>query len=309
MRRLLVLVTAFLTAVVILAPVAEAGDSPSGYWWGSDSSGPAPSSSASPCASSSAPYYEPNVSRSGCGDYGGYFGEEGGYWSVLGCSASNAYNGTAASDGATNAGDGDGLGTSMYFFGGGPGMDPNYNATTSEASAWGKKEAEKAVSLAGTHANFDTDIIWLDVEDDYPSTPPSGWNEVVVPGTCGSVKSSGISASVDKATITGFLNYIFDDTSYWEGVYSSPGEWSNILGSGSVTTLSDTMEWTATYGENCVQPGPAGWTQGAGSCSSHSAGWFGGVTSSSTCAVAWQWAGVSSGDYDQINVPNAYDCQ
>jgi hypothetical protein len=295
---------------MLVAPSAQAGDSPAGFWWGSDSGGPAPSGSASPCPSSSAPYSEPNVSRSGCGKYGGYFGEEGGYWTVLHCSATNAYNGTAAADAAKNVSSfGDGVGASVYWFGGGPGMDPNYNGTASEASAWGQRQAQAAVSAAGSHPDFDTSIIWLDVEDDYPVTAPSGWDEVLSSGSCSNVVSTGVAASLDKATITGFLNYIFNNTPYWEGVYSSPGEWSKILGTGSASSLSNTMEWTATFGQNCVQPGPASWTQGAGSCNSHSAGWFGGVTSSSNCASVWQWAGTGSGDYDQIDGTVLRDCQ
>jgi len=250
----------------------------------------------------------PNVSNNGCGKFGGYTGEAGGYWTVNDCSATNQYNYTAAPDAYTNINSyGDGIGVGEYWFGGGPGMDPNYNGTTSEASAWGKKQAEAAVTAAQSHPDFDTDIIFLDVEDDYPTTAPSGWDEVVAPNSgCADVTSSGISSSLDMATVTGFLNYIFGSTSYWDGIYSSPGEWSKIMGSDSVP--SDTMEWTASYGGNCVQPGPSDWTQGSGSCSSHSAGWFGNLASGSTCGVEWQWAGVGSGDYDQIDQNYLYDC-
>ncbi len=309
-RRLFILITAGLAAVLLMAPAAQAGDGPSGFWWGSDSNGPAPSGSVSTCASSSAPYLEPNVSHSGCGKYGGYFGEVGGYWSVLGCGGTNYWNATAAGDAKTNITSyGDGLGTTAYWFGGGPGMDPSYNGTTSEAMAWGKRQAESAASMAASHSNFDTDLVVLDVEDDYGyGGGPTGWDEVLNSGSCSSVRSSGISAAVDRATFNGFWDYIQNNTAYWIGAYSSPGEWSRIFGTGSSSSLTGTMEWSADFGQNCAQPGPNSWTQGSGSCSSNSASFFGGISSSSNCAFVWQWAGVSSGDYDQIDANRFRSC-
>jgi hypothetical protein len=310
MRRILVLVTASLSLVMLSSPAAYAGDGPSGFWWGSDSNGPAPSGSVSTCASSSAPYLEPNVTRSGCGHYGGYFGEVGGYWSVLGCGGSNAWNVTGAGDAYTNfTSYTDGIGTSAYYFGGGPGMDPNYNGTTSEAYAWGKRQAEKAKSLAGTHSYFDSGILVLDVEDDYPSGVPTGWNEVLVSGSCSSVRFTGISPSVDRATFNGFWDDIWNNSAYWIAAYSSPGEWSGIFGTGSDSSLTGTMQWTADWGQNCINPGPYGWTQGSGSCSSNSASFFGGISSSSSCAFAWQWASRNGGDYDQIDANREYSCK
>jgi hypothetical protein len=309
MRRILGLVTASLTLVLLSAPAAYAGDGPAGFWWGSDSNGPAPGS-VSTCGSSSAPWLEPNVTRSGCGNYGGYFGEEGGYWSVLGCSASNAWNVTAAGDAYTNHESySDGIGTTAYFFGGGPGMDPNYNGTTSEAYDWGHRQAEKAKSLASTHSYFDTGIMMFDVEDDYPNGAPTGWNEVLVSGSCSSVRYSGIAASVDRATFNGFWDDIWNNSPYFIATYSSPGEWTGIFGTGSAGSLSDTMLVTADWGQNCINPGPYGWTQGSGSCSSNSANFFAGITSSSSCAFGWQWASRNNGDYDQIDQNREYSCK
>lgn len=310
MRRILVLVTASLTLVMLSSPAAYAGDGPSGFWWGSDSNGPAPSSSVSTCPSSSAPWLEPNVTRSGCGHYGGYIGEVGGYWSVLGCGGTDAWNVTAAGRAATNfTSYNDGIGTSAYYFGGGPGMDPSYNGTTSEAYAWGKRQAEKAKSLAASHSYFDNAILVFDVEDDYPNGVPTGWNEVMFSGSCGSVNYRGIDPSVDRATFNGFWDDIWNNSAYWIAAYSSPGEWGGIFSTGSASSLTGTMEVTADWGQNCINPGPYGWTQGSGSCSSNSANFFGGISSSSSCAFAWQWASRNNGDYDQIDANREYSCK
>ncbi len=309
-RRLFAVVTAGLAAVMLMTPGALAGDGPPGFWWGSDSNGPTPSSWASPCASSAAPWLEPNVSQSGCGFYGGYFGEAAGYWNVLGCGGTNYWNSTAAGRADANRNSyRQGIGTSAYYFGGGPGMDPSYNGTTGEAYAWGQRQAKTAVSMASSHSFFNTKILVLDVEDDYPTGPPTGWNEVLVPGSCGSVRSSGIAPSVDRATFNGFWSYVWNNSAYWIAAYSSPGEWSSIFGTGSDSSLAGTMEWSADFGQNCVNPGPYNWAQGFGSCSGNGAGFFGGVSSGSTCAFAWQWAGVGSGDYDQIDANREYGCK
>ena len=43
-----------------------------------------------------------------------------------------------ASQAAANLADGDGIGTGAYWFMAGPGVDPHYNGTTSEASHGGR---------------------------------------------------------------------------------------------------------------------------------------------------------------------------
>jgi hypothetical protein len=306
-----------LLAVQMTATPAFAGDGPAGFMWGSDSNGPYPNGGVSTCPSSTTPWLEPNVSRSGCGDYGGYYGEVGGYWSVLGCSASNAFNGTAATRANNNeATVGSGLGANGYFFGGGPGMDPNYDGTTSEANAWGKRQAVKASSLASAIATVaaGNGILFLDVEDDYPNSSPTGWNELLNPGSCSSVKSASgcCSTALDRATINGFLDYIQSTSPFWEAVYSTNGEWSKILGTGSDASLTATMQITGDYGAyNCVNPGPYGWTQGSNTCThstTNSPTFFGGVSSGSNCALGWQWSSTG-GDYDQFDLNRQYLCK
>jgi hypothetical protein len=307
LRRVLIFGAVGAISLTFTASAAQAGDAPAGFFWGSDSNGPAPSSSVSTCASSAAPWLEPYITNSGCGHYGGYFGEIGGYWTILGCSANNAWNSTAAGEAKANfADDNDGIGTAAYFFMGGPGMDPSYNGTTSEASNWGKLQAEEAVSLAGTHSNWDDSIIVGDVED-FPGQD-TGWNETM--SQCWTLKSSApISAAVDQATLNGFWQYIYDDTDDWAAIYSVASTWAGIFGTGSDATMTNVSEITANFGGNCANPGPISWTQSAGSCSSNSALFFGGIGGGSDCALGWQWANPSStADYDQFESYNWLAC-
>jgi hypothetical protein len=39
-----------------------------------------------------------------------------------------------------------GIGDGVYWFIGGPGVDPHYNGTAAEASAWGARQAARALA-------------------------------------------------------------------------------------------------------------------------------------------------------------------
>lgn len=156
------------------------------------------------------------------------------------------------------------------------------------------------------HTFIDDFIMVLDVEDFAPFY--SGWNEVMVSGSCTQVNFFGISTAVDRATFNGFSDYIQNHSSYSIAAYASPGGWTSVFGTGSDSSLTGVMEWTADF-SGCRNPAPNGWTQGTGGgCSSNSANFFGGRTSTSSCAVAWQWAGVKLGDFDQIDTPRIGLC-
>ncbi len=290
--------------------VAPAGDGPPGFWWGTDSGGPAPAKSGT-CGRSALPWLEPKVRRAGsCGRYGGYLGEIGGYWTVLGKCGSNHWNATAAKRATTNYSKYQaGIGTAAYWFGGGPGRDPHYDGTKSEAYAWGRRQAVKAWKRYSLYPQLSALLVILDVEDDWPqSGPPEGWNEVVrYSGShpCGTVVHRGVDPAVARATVNGFLNYIWDHA--FNGLYSSPSEWGRIFEHKKAGQMHIVMEWTAGYGDNCINPGPYGWTQAAGSCPRHSAHFFGGSGVHANCKVMWQWRG-GQGDYDQIDNIRMYLC-
>lgn len=280
---------------------AWAGDS-ADFYWGTDDNGPAPGTGFNRCNSTSEPWLEPNVSNNGCGNYQ-YYGGNVGSFETLACGeAAAGWNQTAANRAHQNFEAGLGLGTVAYWYGGGPGSDPNYDGTASEATSWGQEQAEHAITDA-ENKTLDTYLVILDVEDN----GYEGWNEVDYSGTC-NAKSSGIAVALDKDTLNGFLNYIYDNSPYFEGVYSSTSQWNSIFGSYSLT---DTTEITADWGEGCYQPAPLGWNQPASpNCTAgNSANFFGGVSSSDSCAFAWQWYGSSSADYDQVAWKRVIKCK
>lgn len=311
-RRGLALVAVIALALLWGVSAARAGDSP-GFHWGSDSNGPAPGSGYSTCPSSANPWLEPSVTNSGCGHYGAYFGEVGGYWmlsSLSGClQTPPAWNSNAADRANAMESVGDGIGSQGFWFAAGPGLDPNYDGTEAEASAWGALQAQKAWALwqthgdlTGVHGGF---VLFMDVEE--VGGAGDGWNEKVTNNCNSSNPSACCTFAVARHTVDGFINWVWNNTTVFHGVYSTEGEWSGIFGTGSSSDISGlTQAWTAHWGGNCVQPGPNNWTQGSGTCSSNSPHFFDGFSSSGNCALAWQWSGNlnqtgPSGDYDQVN--------
>lgn len=126
-----------IAANVLAVTIVFAGDSPHGYWWGTDSNAPQ--------ASGSFPYKEPyNTS----GSYGGYFAEVDTYFDQVCGQTGRAVNSVNVADANTNAvnfaNEGmvpDSFGTVLYDYMGGPGADPSYNGTAAEAYAWGERWA------------------------------------------------------------------------------------------------------------------------------------------------------------------------
>ena len=309
-RFVFALVAALALITLSGTSAAYAGDS-TGYHWGSDSNGPSPGSGFSTCPSSGVTWLEPSVTNSGCGHYGVYIGEVGGYWDLgsLNCVKSSAWNSTAADRAKGNVENQVGIGANGYWFAAGPGLDPNYDGTEAEASSWGALQAQKAWALWQTHPDLSPPggyVLFMDVEE--VGGAGDGWSEKVN-STCSS-SSGSIGPSLDQHTIDGFIAWIWNNTPIFHGVYSSSGEWNGIFNGSNDGNFSGLTEaWTADWGGDCVQPGPLNWTQGSGSCSSNTAGWFGGFSGSGNCALAWQWSGTGlpgeqtgpAGDYTQID--------
>ena len=109
-----------------------------------------------------------------------------------------------------------GLGAAGYWFAAGPGRDPHYNGTVSEATAWGVAQAKQAISgLNGRVFSFR--YIFLDIENNGVAPDENGWN-TVWNGSCGrKIKASYIAPEVDYATFTGFRNYIDAHSPYLAG--------------------------------------------------------------------------------------------
>jgi hypothetical protein len=277
---------------------ATSGDSPAGYWYGTDSF--------AMTGQGSAPYHEPVTG----GAYGGYIGMIGDWAKSAGCKkyglAWSSANAAQANTDLTKYGEG--IGTGTYWFMGGPGVDPHYNGTTAEAAAWGAHQAAQA--LAAVHANLATvkyPVIFMDVEIPgstlFDPALDNGWNNVYTSACSGKIRTSFIAPGIDRADFNGFASYVVAHSTRKVGVYSSPAVWADIFGTGSASRLSNTYEWTYANDTSSLSHHPAGWClHGTSTC----ARFFGGISSSSVYALMWQWSGGGGtfnghGDFDQIN--------
>lgn len=271
-----------LMCLLAVPMTALAGDSPSGFWWGSDSGGPAPTGSG--------PFKE--ATCAGAGNYGGYIGKIGGADYV---SASNpsgngtsiyTWNATAAADADTNHftyGYGNGSGGYWYMYGpaltvGGGAGDSPYN--------WGVQQAEWALEDwqswydGGVHRMPFT-IIWADVE----GGSSYGWY----------TSPTSAEALADEEVFGGFFQEVNAlDEGITAGIYSATGAW-NVY-TGAYDGLAGDWEWTYEDYQASATTCAQGWTADAGS----TAQFFGGLSSSSNTALMWQWSSGSS-DYDQID--------
>ncbi|HET9125994.1 MAG TPA: hypothetical protein VFN65_14025 [Solirubrobacteraceae bacterium] len=278
---------------------AAAGDSPSGFWWGTDS-WPVP-------VPGRGPYGMPFLD----GAYGGYIGMTGNWAYWLGCSGQEhflAFAPTNAAQAHTNFRRyGKGVGDGAYWFMGGPGVDPHWNGTAAEARAWGARQAAKALSdIAGRP--LDQPVVWMDIE--LPGDTPArdnGWNDVYTSPCSGVVRQSFIPAAIDRADFNGFWDYVAHHSHLHPGVYSDPAVWSSIFGTGAASRITGTDEWTYEPETRNYRTGrPRGWCLRTGGC----AQFFGGVTRTSSHALMWQWSGGGgatngiggfNGDLDQID--------
>ena len=305
----LALAAAVGTALALAAPGAQATtastsgtraaatpdkDSPAGFYYGTDSW---------PIAiNSPAPYREPDIV--GNPVYGGYIGMAGNWARWSGCGGNIAWSSADSAAANTNYSRyGKGIGTGVYWFMGGPGVDPHYNGTAAEASSWGAAQAAKTLrALGGLHVTYK--IVWLDIE--LPGIRPAldnGWNNVYTSPCSGKIRTAGVAAAVDRAEVNGYEAYLTAHSSYLPGVYSSPAIWNDIFGTGSASDISGTYEWTYTDGTSRLSKPPVKWcVLGTSTC----ARFFGGVSRSSKQAVMWQWSGGGGitngiGDFDQID--------
>jgi hypothetical protein len=280
------------------AAVPKVNDRPAGFLYGTDSwpitvKGPAP-------------YPTPVLGS----PYGGYIGMTGNVFQWQHCGDHSAWSPSNSAAANVNFFTyHTGIGTGVYWFMGGPGVDPHYNGRTSEARAWGVAQAQRALSDAGK-LKVPYPIIIADVElpghaPGISPAPDNGWNAVYTSTCSGVVKSQGINPLVDRADFKGFTNYITQHTSLKAGVYSAPSVWTSIFGTGSAGSVnSSTFEWTYEPAVSRLSPRPTAWClRGTTTC----AQFFGGVTSADSNAVMWQWSGGGGtsngvGDFDQIDV-------
>jgi hypothetical protein len=271
-----------------------------GFWSGTDSNyiqvdGPPP-------------YSEPAIG----GVYGGYMGMVGNWANWQGCGGTVVWSKTDSAHARTNfVTYHDGIGVGDYWFMAGPGVDPHYNGTTAEASAWGAAQAAETLKLIGSQSpapNYPVIIMDIELPGNAPKYTPAqdnGWNSVYTSPCSGVVKpgQTYVPATVDRADYSGYADYLVTHSSYKVGVYSAPSIWGQIFGDGAPSRISSTWEWTYEPFTNSLANPPSGWClSGTSTC----AQFFGGMSSSSKYALMWQWSGGGGsfngvGDFDQIN--------
>lgn len=278
---------------------ARAADSPAGLSYGTDSwpvSG-----------TGSAPYKEPHIG----GPYGGYIGMAGNWARTEGCHTGNFLAWSSANSAQANTNYSKyhiGIGTGVYWYMGGPGVDPHYNGTTAEASRWGAAQASWTLTaMKKLHVTYP--VVWADIE--FPGIEPAldnGWNTVYTGPCTERAKQNFVAASVDRADFNGYASYITAHSKYKVGVYSSLSVWESIFGPNTkanpVSQIPNTYVWSYEPETSHLAQAPVGWClRGTKTC----AKFFGGQNYSSKYALMWQWSGgggVSNGygDFDQIDV-------
>jgi len=283
------------TSATARAHVAAAGDAPPGFWYGTDSFAMA--------VTGTGPYNEPVIGVS----YGGYVGMAGNWAHWQGCSGDLVWSAANASEAAANRSTyRKGIGTAVYWFMAGPGVDPNYDGRVAEARAWGQQQAGRALADIGSSVTYP--VIWMDVElpGDAPRFTPAqdnGWNAVYTAPCSGQVKTQHIDPAVDRGVIDGFAGYLTAHSSYQAGVYSAPPVWTAIFGTGSAAQIPGLYEWTYTGNTSSLARHPAAWCLKNSSTCAH---FFGGQHATGSTALMWQWSGGGGtsngyGDFDQID--------
>jgi len=288
-------ISAGASQAVTTARALPAGDSPAGFWYGTDSATvPVPGR---------APYGMPVIG----GAYGGYIGMTGNWANLAGCHKIVVWSAVNSAQANTNyTVYHKGIGTGVYWFMGGPGVDPHYNGTKSEAYAWGQRQAARTLyDISHVHVTYP--VVFMDVEIPgnapyYTPAPDNGWNTVYTSACSGVVKQYHIKTAVDRADINGFAAYITAHSSYKVGVYSAPSVWTSIFGTGSDSLIPNTYEWTYWPETSSLSNAPQGWRLKSGQY----AQFFGGQTYNSKYALMWQWSGGGGirngvGDFDQID--------
>ena len=266
-----------------------------GFGYGSDS-WPVP-------VTGKAPYQEPDTG----GSYSGYMGMAGNWARTEGCKTGNFFAWSPVNAGQANTnfrGYGIGTGTGVYWYMGGPGVDPHWNGTTTEAYQWGKLQASWALAwVKGKYIPYP--VLWADIElPEIAPAPDNGWNSVYTSPCSGVVRQRGVPAVIDRSVLAGFTAFVTSHSTYKVGVYSASTIWPQIFGTGQYATLTNTYEWTYWPETSHLSAAPTGWClPGTSTC----AQFFGGLTSSSKYALMWQWSGGGGvtngvGDFDQIDL-------
>jgi hypothetical protein len=276
-------------------PTPSAGTTTRGFWYGTDGFDMP--------VTGTGPYTEPVIG----GAYGGYVGMAGNWAQWQGCAGLPVWSATNAAQAEINFTRYHvGVGTAEFWFMAGPGTDPRYNGTVSEAAAWGQQQAAQA--LADLHGPPTLPVVWMDVElpgkaPQFTPAPDNGWRAVYTSPCSGLVRARRIAPAVDRGVIDGFARYLTAHSPYKPGVYSAPPAWKAIFGTGQAAKIPGLYEWTYTANTASLGHSPSGWCLRSTSTCAH---FFGGQQPSDPTALMWQWSGGGRsrngyGDFDQID--------
>ena len=209
--------------------------SPAGFSYGTDSW---PAS-----VTGTGPYFEPVIG----GHYSAYIGMAGNWARTEGCKTGNFLAWSSANSAQANVNFTKyhgGFGTGVYWYMGGPGVDPHWNGSTTEAYRWGVAQAADALA-AMKKLTITSPVVWADIE--LPGILPAkdnGWNSVYTSPCSEQVKESSVPANVDRSVLNGFAAYVTAHSTYKVGVYSSAPVWTSIFGTGTASLIPNTYEWT-----------------------------------------------------------------
>ena len=271
---------------------------PAGFWSGSDST--------SIAVRGAAPARLPGIG----GVDAGYIGMAGNWATWQGCGTRQIWSAQDSAAANTSlARYHQGIGTGVYWFMGGPGVDPRYNGTAGQAYAWGAAQAAGALrEIAAKPTRVTYPVLFMDIEipGQAPTFTPAddnGWTRAYTSPCSGKTRAGLISPRLSRAEVNGFAAYLAGHSALQAGVYSSPASWAQIFGRGRAAQIPHLYEWTYNDTTSSLAHQPAGWClRGTRSC----ARFFGGVTARSRYALMWQWSGGGGtwngfGDFDQID--------
>jgi hypothetical protein len=272
-----------------------AGSPPSAFWRGTDSF--------PMLVTGTGPYREPVIGRS----YGGYVGMAGNWAHWQRCGGKLVWSATNARQASANLTTyHKGVGVGAFWFMAGPGVDPHYDKTVTEARHWGGLQAARA--LANLKGVVSYPVLWMDVEmpgiaPDFTPAPDNGWKNVYTSPCSGRVKTRHVAPRVDRGVLDGFASYLSAHSSDKPGVYSAPPVWTAIFGTRSASKIPRFYEWTYTGNTASLTHHPSAWCLQSTSTCAH---FFGGQHSSDSTALMWQWSGGGGtsngyGDFDQID--------
>ncbi len=191
----------------------------------------------------SGPYHEPVIG----GSYGGYIGMAGNWARIEGCRTGNLLAWSPANSAQANTNFTKyhiGVGTGVYWYMGGPGVDPHWNGTTAEASN-GARSRRRGARGDQEQGTITYPVVWADIE--LPGIEPAldnGWNSVYT-SPCSGGSSAGLRPGDRRPGGVQRLRRLHHDALQVQGRrLLVPAGLDLDLRHRSVRSIPNTYEWT-----------------------------------------------------------------